>query len=185
SLRIFSNVVRQELQGDKAMQLYVLSFVDNTHAATAKLLDDAVMRNGVADHSWRILRGRNRQVNQSGGVGGISRGLLAKNRVNTHCGVLSEVAAGENSERYSRTGSLARAQPEASMTAGSLGYRIPECPPAGRSILRKCERRSPRLARSVGIRSHRRKCFASIRLKCAARSAEPLLPQAQRPESRN
>jgi hypothetical protein len=34
-LGIFSNLVRQKLQGDKAMQLYVLSLVDNTHAATA------------------------------------------------------------------------------------------------------------------------------------------------------
>ena len=34
------------------MQLYVLSLIDNTHPATAELLDDAVVRDGVADH-WR------------------------------------------------------------------------------------------------------------------------------------
>jgi hypothetical protein len=26
------------------------------------------MRNGLADHAWQILRGRNRQVNESDGV---------------------------------------------------------------------------------------------------------------------
>jgi hypothetical protein len=49
-LRVLSNLVRQELQGDKAAQLYVLSLIDNTHAATAQLLDNAVVRNGLADH---------------------------------------------------------------------------------------------------------------------------------------
>src|SRR5580692_2470018 len=52
SLRIFSNIIRQELQGDKAVQLYVLGFVDHTHPATAELLDDAIVRDGLADH-WR------------------------------------------------------------------------------------------------------------------------------------
>src|SRR5438105_4161072 len=54
SLRIFGNLVRQKLQGDEAVQLYVLCLVDNTHAATAEFLDDAVMRDSLADHSWRI-----------------------------------------------------------------------------------------------------------------------------------
>ncbi|MGA8104984.1 MAG: hypothetical protein WB869_22710 [Candidatus Acidiferrales bacterium] len=35
SLRIFGNVVRQELQGDKAVQLYVLGLVDHAHTAAA------------------------------------------------------------------------------------------------------------------------------------------------------
>jgi hypothetical protein len=50
SLRVFRNLVRQELQGNKTVQLYVLSFVDDTHPAAAELLDDAVMRDGFADH---------------------------------------------------------------------------------------------------------------------------------------
>src|ERR1017187_1291506 len=45
SLRIFSNLVRQELQGDKVVQLYVLSLVHHTHTTT-KFLDDAVVRDG-------------------------------------------------------------------------------------------------------------------------------------------
>ena len=35
SLCIFGNLVRQEFEGDKAMQLYVLSLVDDAHAAAA------------------------------------------------------------------------------------------------------------------------------------------------------
>src|SRR5713226_2553407 len=34
------------------MQLYVLSLVDHTHTTTTQFLDDAVMRDGLADH-WR------------------------------------------------------------------------------------------------------------------------------------
>ncbi len=49
-LRVFGNVVGQELQGDEAVQLHVLSLVDHTHAAAAELLDDAVVRDGLADH---------------------------------------------------------------------------------------------------------------------------------------
>ena len=39
-------------------------------------LNDAVMRDGLADHSWRILRGRNWQVNESRGVGDPRKLLL-------------------------------------------------------------------------------------------------------------
>jgi hypothetical protein len=51
------------------MQLYVLSLVDHTHPSAAQLLDDAVVRNGLADHWRQILRRRNGQVNESLGVG--------------------------------------------------------------------------------------------------------------------
>ena len=50
SLPILFNLVRQELQSDKAVQLYVLSLVDNAHPAAAQLLDDAVVRDGLAKH---------------------------------------------------------------------------------------------------------------------------------------
>jgi hypothetical protein len=32
------------------MELGVLRFIDNTHPTAAQLLDDAVVRNGLADH---------------------------------------------------------------------------------------------------------------------------------------
>jgi hypothetical protein len=49
-LLIFGNFVRQELQRNKAMQLYVLGFIDHTHPTTAELIDDAVMRDGFSYH---------------------------------------------------------------------------------------------------------------------------------------
>jgi hypothetical protein len=55
-LRVFGYVVRQEFEGDKPAQLHILSFVDHSHPATAELLDDAVMRDGLADHWSRIVR---------------------------------------------------------------------------------------------------------------------------------
>jgi len=41
----------QELQGNEAVQPRVLGLVDYPHASATKLFDDAVMRNGLADHS--------------------------------------------------------------------------------------------------------------------------------------
>jgi hypothetical protein len=38
------------LQRDKAMQGYVLGFVNHTHSVAADLLDDAIVRNGLANH---------------------------------------------------------------------------------------------------------------------------------------
>src|SRR5512143_2018004 len=42
---------RQELQGDKTMESGVLGLVDDTHATAAKLLNDLVVRNRLADHT--------------------------------------------------------------------------------------------------------------------------------------
>src|ERR1700674_1501203 len=50
-LRVFGYFVGQELQGNKPAELHILSFVDNTHATAAQLLDDTVVRDGLADHS--------------------------------------------------------------------------------------------------------------------------------------
>jgi hypothetical protein len=54
-LRVFRNLVRQELQGDKAVQLYVLRLVDHTHPATAEFLDNAVVRDGLTNHDFTIV----------------------------------------------------------------------------------------------------------------------------------
>jgi hypothetical protein len=52
-LRIAREFIGQKFQGDKAAKLGVLSFIDNTHSAATELLDDAVVRNGLADLlSW-------------------------------------------------------------------------------------------------------------------------------------
>jgi hypothetical protein len=34
------------------MEGYVLSFIDHTHPAAAELFDDAVVRDGLADHAY-------------------------------------------------------------------------------------------------------------------------------------
>ncbi len=49
-LGILGDFLGQELQGDKAVEASVLGLVDDTHPAAAELLDDAVVRNGLADH---------------------------------------------------------------------------------------------------------------------------------------
>jgi hypothetical protein len=49
-LRILGDLIGQELQGDKAVQFYILSLVNHTHPATAQPLDDAVVRDCLADH---------------------------------------------------------------------------------------------------------------------------------------
>src|SRR5216683_591699 len=51
-LRVTGNLLGQELEGDEAMQPRVLSLVNHTHPATTHLLNDAVVRDGLADH-WR------------------------------------------------------------------------------------------------------------------------------------
>ena len=48
-LRVFRNLIRQKLQGDKAVQLYVLGLVDDAHPTAAELLFDAIVRNSLAD----------------------------------------------------------------------------------------------------------------------------------------
>ena len=49
-VRVSGNFMRQELEGDEAVQPRVLSLIDHAHPATAELLDDEVMRDGLADH---------------------------------------------------------------------------------------------------------------------------------------
>ncbi len=49
-LRVFGDVVRKELESHEAAEFHVLGFVDDAHPAAAQLLDDAVVRDGLADH---------------------------------------------------------------------------------------------------------------------------------------
>src|SRR5208283_3941821 len=48
---VLGEVVGKELQGDVAAELQVFRLVHNTHPAAAELLDDAVVRDGLADHA--------------------------------------------------------------------------------------------------------------------------------------
>src|ERR1700678_896100 len=51
-LWIMSNLFGQELERAEAMQPRVLSLINHAHPAAAKFLDDAVMRNGLANQSF-------------------------------------------------------------------------------------------------------------------------------------
>src|SRR5260370_39877051 len=67
-LRVIGDIFGQELQRHEAAEFSVLSLVNNSHAATAEFLDDAVMRDHLADHWSRILRLGRGQVNESDGM---------------------------------------------------------------------------------------------------------------------
>ena len=56
-LGVSGDLVRQELQGDKTMQSGVLGLVHHTHAAATELLDDSVVRDGLADHAQACYGG--------------------------------------------------------------------------------------------------------------------------------
>src|SRR5579859_5144586 len=74
-LRVVSNIVRQELQGDQASQRDVLGLINDTHSTAAQLIQDAVMRDGLADdggasmHSPAMLGGMVDQVNGAAASG--------------------------------------------------------------------------------------------------------------------
>ncbi len=49
-LRVVGNLIRQEFQGDETSEFDILGLVDHPHAASAQFFEDAVVRNGLADH---------------------------------------------------------------------------------------------------------------------------------------
>src|SRR5580693_1085745 len=51
---IFGNVVGQKLESYKTTEVQVLGFIDHAHSAATKFLEDAVVRDGLADHWSRI-----------------------------------------------------------------------------------------------------------------------------------
>ena len=70
-LRVPGDLFGQKLQGDEAVQPSVLGLVDHTHAATAELLDDAVVRDGLADHWAEILDWKQSESTKVRGLGGV------------------------------------------------------------------------------------------------------------------
>ena len=67
SLRVLGKFVRKKFQGNEAPELGVFGLIDHTHAAAAELFDDAVVRDGLADHV-QILWREAMQVNESRAV---------------------------------------------------------------------------------------------------------------------
>ena len=72
SLRIAGDIVRQKFQRYEPVETSVFGLIYNAHASAPELLDDAIVRDGLADHLsaarvnlWRILRWRVGLVNKS------------------------------------------------------------------------------------------------------------------------
>jgi hypothetical protein len=72
-MRILGHFFRKEFQGDKAMQAGVVGLINDAHPAPTEFLSDAVMRNGLPDHTREILRPPTGQVNESREFAGVSR----------------------------------------------------------------------------------------------------------------
>ena len=53
-LGVFGHFIGQKLQRDESVQGYVLCLVDDTHAAAAEFLENAVMRDDLADHEETV-----------------------------------------------------------------------------------------------------------------------------------
>ena len=68
------------------MQTRVLGLVDNAHSSAAQLLDDAVVRDSLADHLAEILGLGVGQVNEGRQVGVASKRQLTINRVSNNVG---------------------------------------------------------------------------------------------------
>src|SRR5215469_9323113 len=49
-LRVMSNVLREEFEGDEAMQTVVFGLVHHAHAAAAEFTNDPIMRDRAVDH---------------------------------------------------------------------------------------------------------------------------------------
>ena len=56
-LGIAGKLIGQEFDGNEAMQPRVLGLVDDTHPASAQFLDDAVVRDGLPDHTRQCYGG--------------------------------------------------------------------------------------------------------------------------------
>ena len=55
-LRVLGHLVRQELESDEAAELGVFGLVNDAHAASAELFEDAVVGDGGADHEEETKR---------------------------------------------------------------------------------------------------------------------------------
>jgi hypothetical protein len=55
-LRVLSEFIWQEFQGDESAKPTIFGFVNDAHSSATQLLDNAVVRNGLADHQEIIWR---------------------------------------------------------------------------------------------------------------------------------
>ena len=57
-LRILRDIVGKKFKGDKSTQGDVFGLINHAHAAAAKFLDDAVVRDSTPDHARPITGGK-------------------------------------------------------------------------------------------------------------------------------
>ena len=101
-LGVICKVFGQEFQSDESPKFGVLGFVDDTHPAAAQLLNDAVVRDGFADHGWRRTQGA---------MLGMRRGRVNENAHQSH--------------RWTRKGQMQRFQAIRNKTLPSGDGRVP------------------------------------------------------------
>src|SRR6202034_20464 len=65
-LRVVGNIIRQEFQSDKTAEFEILGLINHNHPTAAELLDDAVVRDGLASHWAEMLGVGLEQVNEDG-----------------------------------------------------------------------------------------------------------------------
>jgi hypothetical protein len=53
-LVVASQIEWQEFEGNRALELGVFGFVNDTHTSAAEFLDDFVMGNSLADHFFTL-----------------------------------------------------------------------------------------------------------------------------------
>jgi hypothetical protein len=80
-LRILGEVVGQEFQSHEAVEASVLGFVDDSHAAAAEHLNNAVVRDGFAD-----------QIEPLGGGVVVAALPLDKNKTDSTLGAFADCA---------------------------------------------------------------------------------------------
>jgi hypothetical protein len=54
SLRVHGELIGEKFQGNKSVEAHVFCLVDNAHASTAKLFEDSVVGDGLADEKGRF-----------------------------------------------------------------------------------------------------------------------------------
>jgi hypothetical protein len=79
-LEVAGDALRQKLKGDNAAQIGIFGFVDDAHATSAQLFEDAVMGNRLADHS--LLNGTLLEIGKS--MKGATREAQRRREIQVH-----------------------------------------------------------------------------------------------------
>src|SRR5579883_2903075 len=87
SNRVLCEVFGKELQGDAAAKAHVLGLIDDTHPTAAQLLENTIVRNGLADHGKNSRSRRHKSKPWQGHYNQLNPRTLGLRRQRT-CGAL-------------------------------------------------------------------------------------------------